>query len=194
VGGSNRFHRLSWWLTRQALASDKVDGGVFYLYDDEERFFVSVDGGESWEAAPNSPPCREANACHVFGQLKASPDRAGELWASVGDDGLYRSGDRGETPWQKVPGVDSVRAFGFGAPLPGSDRPAIYLDGRANGDPQLGLWRSGDDGATWQLIGRYPLGLYKDVNVVNGDMNVPGRVYVGFSGTGFAYGDDTALS
>jgi hypothetical protein len=193
VGGSNRFHRLSWWLTRQALASDKVDGGVFYLVDDEEKFLISTDGGLTWTPGANPPPCRESNACHVFGQLKASPDRAGELWAGVGDDGLYRTTDRGATPWQKIEGIDFVRAFGFGAPLPGHDRPAIYVDGRAQGEEELGLWRSADEGATWELIGRYPLGLYKDVNVVNGDMDLPGRVYVGFSGTGFAYGDDPAV-
>jgi hypothetical protein len=37
VDGSSRYHRLVWWWSRQALAADKVDGGVFYLVDDTER-------------------------------------------------------------------------------------------------------------------------------------------------------------
>ena len=102
VGGSSRFHRLMWWVGHQALASDKVEGGVFYLVDDTAKFLVSTDGGANWKSA-NPPPCREANACHVFGQLVPSPVKAGELWAGVGDDGLYRTRDRGATVCGKAP-------------------------------------------------------------------------------------------
>ena len=118
------------------------------------------------------------------------PGRAGEMWASVGTDGLYRTVDLGASPWQKVPGLDEVRAFGFGAPLVEAGPPAVFVYGRGEGDPERGLWRSGDDGATWTRIARYPLGLYADVNSVSGDADVPGRVYVGFAGNGFAFGDD----
>ena len=193
IDGSHRFHRLMWWFARQALASDKVEGGVFYLNDDEERFLVSIDGGATWNAAAHAPPCQEANGCHVHGQLKASPDRAGEIWASVGDDGLYRSADRGASPWTKIGGVDEVESFDFGAPMPGSDRPTIYLYGKVQGDQELGIWRSPDDGQTWTLIGRRPRGVVISITNVNGDMDEPGRVYVSFGGMGIAYGEDPSL-
>ena len=122
VDGVNNFHRLMWWLSRQALAADKVDGGVFALMADDERFYVSTDGGETWDQAAHSPPCAERNDCHVVGQLRAMPGRAREMWASVGTDGLYRTVDLGASPWEKVPGIDEVRAFGFGAPLADGDR------------------------------------------------------------------------
>ena len=192
IDGSHRFHRLVWWFARQALAADKVDGGVFYLNDDEERFLVSTDGGNSWDSAAFAPPCKEANACHVHGQLRASPDHGGEVWASVGDDGLYRSRDRGASKWERLDGVDEVESFDFGAPMAGSDRPTVFLHGRVNGDPELGIWRSVDDGASWTLIGRTPLGVFKDINNVNGDMDVAGRVYVSFGGVGVVYGEAPA--
>jgi hypothetical protein len=78
--------------------------------------------------------------------------------------------------------------------MPGSTDPTIFLYGKANGDPRFGLWRSIDDGTTWQLIARAPLDLYKSVSVVSGDPDRPGRVYVGFGGTGFVVGDDPAVA
>ncbi|MGD9703661.1 MAG: WD40/YVTN/BNR-like repeat-containing protein [Acidimicrobiia bacterium] len=192
VGGTNAFHRYLWWLGRQALAADTVEGGVFYLMSDDGQFFVSTDGGSSWTEAANSPPCTQDVDCHVVGQLRAAPGRAGDLWAGVGNGGLVRSTDRGASPWTTVSGVQRVDAFGFGAPMTDGGYPAIFLYGRANDDPQQGLFRSTDEGATWELIARFPDGLYKPVNVVSGDLDLPGRVYVGFGGTGFVYGDDAA--
>ena len=193
VDGKNNFHRLMWWLSRQALASDKVDGGVFYLQNDSADFYVSTDGGVKWKKAANSAPCGEFNACHVYGQIIAAPNTAREVWSSVGEGGLYRSRDRGVTAWEKLPGVDDVHAFGFGAPLRTGGPVTVFLYGKANGDPQLGIWRSEDDGRTWRLLGRTPLDLYAKITTINGDPDHPGRVYVGFGGTGVAYGEDPAL-
>lgn len=193
VVDSNDFHRLMWWLTRQALAADKVDGGVFALMSNDEKFYVSRDGGLTWEQAAHAPPCNEGNDCHVFGQLRARPDVAGEMWASAGADGLYRTRDLGASPWERISGIDEVRAYGFGAPLSDGGPPAVYVFGRGAGESERGLWRSGDEGATWTMIARYPFGLYADVNSVNGDADLPGRVYVGFGGNGFVYGDDPSL-
>lgn len=192
VDGSHRFHRLMWWFARQALASDKVEGGVFYLNDDEEHFWVSTDGGRTWDAAEHAPPCTESSACHVHGQLRASPARAGEVWASTGEAGLWRSRDRGATAWERIEGVDEVLSFDFGAPMAGSDRPTVFLLGRVQGDERTGIWRSTDDGATWTLIGRRPLGVFKNITNVNGDPTVPGKVYLSFGGVGAAYGEDPA--
>lgn len=189
VDGSHQFHRLVWWLGRQALASDKVDGGVFYLNDDLGNFWVSTDGGSTWDAAANKPPCFEANACLVNGQIKPSPSVAGQVWVSTGNEGLWRSDDRGATPWQNIAAVDEVRSFGFGAALPGFEDPAIYLYGTMVDDPELGFWRSPDLGETWELVARTPGGRYASVNVVNGDLDIPGRIYIGYAGIGFLAGD-----
>ena len=47
-----------------------------------------------------------------------------------------------------------------------------------------------DQGNTWEHIGIYPLGIYDYVDDIDGDKDVFGRVYIAFSGAGFAYGDE----
>jgi O-antigen ligase len=192
VDGSHRFHRLVWWLTRRAVAADRVDGGTFYLNDDDGNFWVSSDGGFEWRSARHAAPCFEDNDCHVFGQLRASPATAGEVWASVGTAGLQRTSDAGASPWEAVPGVVEARSFDFGAPLQGSTNPTIFLHGRVGSDPDLGVWRSPDRGDSWQLVARHPAGIARGITVVAADPGVPGRVYLGTPGIGFVYGDDAS--
>lgn len=187
VNGVSSFHRLIWWFTRRALAADRVDGR-FYLLSDEGRFFVSADGGRTWEEG-SAPPCTEASACHVYGQVQAVPGAAGHLWASTGSDGLHRTDDAGATAWQRVEGLAEARAFGFGAPIEPNGPQTIFVHGRADGDDTLGLYRSSDDGATWERIADFPGGLTAGVTVVAGDPAIAGRVYIGFSGAGFVRGD-----
>jgi hypothetical protein len=191
VGGTNSFHRYMWWNGRQALAADKVDGS-FYLLSDDQRFFVSVDGGFTWTEKPNAPPCVDDNDCHVFGQLRAVPGLAGHLWSSAGRGGLWTTADAGDT-WQQIDGFDDARNLSFGAPYPGEDHPAIFVYAKRNGDPLYGVWLSTNSGETWTLLDHHPGKSYDLVNVVSGDLNKPGRVYVGFAGSGFMVGDDSAL-
>jgi photosystem II stability/assembly factor-like uncharacterized protein len=194
VGGTNAFHRLMWWFSRQALTADKVQPNTFYLVDDEEHFFVSTNGGTEWTAAKFAPPCTVDSACHVYGQIHADPFEAEKIWAAVGSNGLYRTDDAGRTAWKQIDGVDEVFALGFGAPIGEATTAALFLHGRVDGDPEPGIWRSADDGATWELVVREPMDSFANINVVEGDMNVPGRVYVGFGGSGAVYGDDAALA
>ena len=191
-GGSDALHRYLWWFTRRALAADRVDGR-FYLMSDDGHFFESTDGALTWQEAANSPPCEAASGCHVFGQIQAEPGTAGRLWASTGSQGMYVSNDAGATKWEHLATVDEARAFGFGAPMPGSSRLTVFVYGRANGDAHLGLYRSTDAGATWLLISDRPNGLYQTVMTVSGDPAAAGRVYVGFQGNGFAYGVDPTV-
>ncbi len=188
VGAIDSFHRFMWWFNRRALAADRINGN-FYLMSDEGRFFTSSDGATTWQEAANAPPCFDYNACHVLGQLQAQPDRAERLWAGVGADGLFRSDDAGRTPWIKLAGVDEVKAMGFGAAVVAGGPVAVFVYGRANGDAQSGLYRSDDDGNTWVLISSFPANSYTDVAAISGDPEIPGRVYVAFSGTGFVQGD-----
>lgn len=45
-----------------------------------------------------------------------------------------------------------------------------------------------DDAASWVSIGQFPLDSLDQVNVVAGSLDQPGLVFVGFKGSGFAYG------
>ncbi len=190
LGDANRFHRLVWWFGRRPVAADRHEPGRFYLNDDEGRLWTSTDGGLDWTLSEHSPPCFEGTACHVFGQLRASPRAAGEVWASTGEGGLHRSNDAGTAEWESIEAVTEARSFDFGAPLDPEGPPTLYLWGRVDDAEQLGLWRSADDGESWELIGRHPGGLYEGITVVSGDPQRPGRVYLGTPGSGFVIGDD----
>ena len=77
---------------------------------------------------------------------------------------------------------------GFGAPLEPEGHPTVFVWGMSDG--KLGLYRSTDEGVTWEcaLQGR-PMDYACGVICVNGDMNVFGQVYLGMAGTGFVYGE-----
>jgi hypothetical protein len=53
---------------------------------------------------------------------------------------------------------------------------------------QYGVWRSTDNAATWGRISDYPTGIMDNVKTIEGDPNVFGKVYIGFGGVGFVYG------
>ncbi len=94
-----------------------------------------------------------------------------------------RSTDGGAT-WRAVPNVFEVRAFGFGRPMNGY--PTIFMAGWVN--RIYGIWRSTDDARSWTRIGEFPLGSLDEVKTIDGDKDVPNLVYLGFAGSGYAYG------
>jgi hypothetical protein len=64
--------------------------------------------------------------------------------------------------------------------------PAFYLHGSFDGE--RGLWRSADGLQSWELISNAPAGNYQGVKAIAGDLDEPGTVYVGFTGTSFMVG------
>jgi hypothetical protein len=189
---SSSTHGLAVWGAKRALDGDKVNDGTFYLvtYDGTGAFYVSTDGGANYSQAANSPTCNAADNCHVFGQVHAVPGKAGHVWSSDTNGGLYYTTNAGASAWTKVSGVQQAFAFGFGATLSGASYPTVFMYGMVNNT--TGIWRSIDQGASWDYVATNPKGIYDNVNVVTGDMNIAGRVYVGFTGNGFIYGDTTS--
>jgi photosystem II stability/assembly factor-like uncharacterized protein len=186
---------VSFTLGRKALASDKVLNDVFYIMREEDRtLYKSTDGGAAWVstgAEPGGPYTYRYNS-----ELKAVPGKAGHLWyaGGRGDTGtgtLWRSTDGGAT-WTRCAhdGLTQAWSIGFGKePAPGG-YPAIFLNGVVNGIQ--GIYRSIDEGNTWDLIGRYPFGIWSALKCIDGDKDVFGKVYFGFSsGIGFGYGTMT---
>ena len=97
-----------------------------------------------------------------------------------------RSIDAGAT-WSAVPDVLQAYSFCFGRAAPGSSYPAIYIAGWV--DNVWGIWRSDNEGLDWTRIGEWPLGGLDQIKTVEGDKNTYGVVYIGFSGSGYAYYD-----
>ncbi|WP_342359342.1 hypothetical protein [Terrarubrum flagellatum] len=184
---------------RKILAADRVLPSVFYYYHSGDGDNAALrglwrtrDGGETWAQVFN----REIAPQSKFtAKLRAVPGKAGNLFftsaVAQGDVRLRRSVDGGEN-WTIVANVDHVDDIGFGKAAPGANYPAIFISGRVNG--AYGVWRSTDDAASWKRVGRFPVGTLDQVTVVEGDKDHFGRVYVGYKGSGWRYGEPANCS
>ena len=177
---------------RKALASDKVLNDVFYIMNQEDRtLYRSSDGGATWTRTGTQPP--EKYPYRHCSELKAVHGKAGHLWYAEGKESskvgaLWRSTDGGAT-WAHCAndGLTEAYAIGFGKERVSGSYPTIFINGVVNG--AQGIFRSTDEGNTWDKIGQYPLGIWSVVKCIDGDKDVFGKVYFAFrSGIGYAYG------
>jgi hypothetical protein len=170
----------------QPLESDRVQANTFYLYDRRDgRFYRSEDGAANWKHVSRLPGQSGAHFDRHW--LRAMPGKAGEIWAALDKQGLFRSSDGGGT-WTKLEGVERAWAFGWGK---GKTAPIAYVLGKVTGDTiaqDVALYRSDDMGKTWQRLNGPEQGWGQGITVV-GDRQTEGRVYVGTNGRGIFYGD-----
>jgi len=163
--------------------ADAVSSSRFYAYDPlTGGVFVSGDAGASFIAAASL-------AAGGAARIRAVPGVEGELWVALNGGGLTRSVDAGSS-FEPVPSVQSCRAVGFGAPRTAGEFPAIYIWGAASGGPR-GLYRSDDAGETFVRINddAHEYGGPGNGELVIGDANVFGRVYMSSAGRGLIMGD-----
>jgi len=176
---------------RHVVAADRVTEGTFYIYNYLKGLYRSTDGGSNWTRLRSGQiaPFSGFNA-----SLASVPGQAGHLFFTSGPQG--KSGDphpaanpfmrstNGGATWAAVPDVLEVRVFGFGKPL--TEYPTIFIVGWVK--REYGIWRSDDNARSWIKIGDFPLGSLDQVTTIDGDKNIYGKVYVGFNGSGYAYG------
>lgn len=166
--------------------SDRMNGAVFYVGQASQgRVWRSIDSGKTFVALPQGFPRTWR------GTLTPSFAREGGLWMSLGTNGLHQSEDGGQT-WRHLSSVEESIRIALGRPLPGSNIPALYLNGRING--QLGLWRSLDAGFQWFSIhdgAVTPYSLPRVTSHLTADRQVFGRVFAGTGGRGIFYGITT---
>ena len=172
---------------KKALTADRVLPNTFYIYNWQNgSIYVSNDGGANWT---------ERTALSDFwgwhAKIQSVPGYAGHLWYSHGDEDainlispLKRTTDGGLT-WQSISNTSQVLNMTIGAPFPDATYPTIYLEGKVNS--VYGYWMSKDEGATWINLEDYPLGLFDNAKVLEGDPYIAGRLYVGYGGNGFIY-------
>ncbi len=179
---------LDWkHFVRNALVADRVTPHTFYIYDYRNgNIYVSSNKGTDWVTHKNVLP---AYSFHTT--LVAVPGKAGHLLFADGPDSLHsniapamHSTDGGKT-WKTLPGTSQVINITVGKAAEQSNYPTIFIQGKVNGD--FGYYMSIDQGNTWNSIGKYPTGIYDWAKVLQGDMNVFGRLFVGFPGNSFVY-------
>ena len=183
---------FAYYLDSHPVAADRVTAGTFYIYNYVHGLYQSTNGGATWTLV-------RATLFTGGGDnqaLRATPGIAGDIWyiaGSVGGGGHPASGaylqhsTNGGTSFSAIANTGEPLAFGFGAPKPGgSGYPSIYMYGWISS--VLGIWRSDDTGSTWTNLGLNPNGNLDNIKTISGDMNTWGRVYLGFEGTGYAWG------
>ncbi|GAB4524385.1 MAG: hypothetical protein Tsb0014_02800 [Pleurocapsa sp.] len=182
LGGGAHTHL---WNNQQALAADTVADGTFYIYHHNGGQLVRTqDGGKSWKVAnqDNLLP----HGIWTGANVKTAPGKAGDVWVSLDEQGLYRSTNGGES-FTKISGVEDADAIGFGKAAPNTNNPTLFISGEIQG--QMGVFGSTDMGSSWSKVEDLPDEFLGDVNSITGDMNTFGRVYLGVTSNGFVYGD-----
>jgi len=178
---------------KKALVADRVQPNTFYLYNWENgSIYITADGGATWK--------EELGLADFYGwnaKVSSSPMHGGHLLYSHGAEQavelmqpLKRSVDGGRT-WTELSNTSEVLNHAVGASYPTANYPTIYIQGRVDG--VLGYWLSKDEGATWTNLGDYPMGIYDIAKVMEADPELPSRLYIGYPGNGFVYGQDPDL-
>jgi xyloglucan-specific exo-beta-1,4-glucanase len=164
-------------------SADSVNPNKFYAYDvTAGLIYVSNDGGQTFASST-------AVGTGGARRIRTLPGSEGDVWIALNGAGLVRSVDSGSS-FQRIAGVDSCRAIGFGAPAPNQSLPAAYIWGAAGGGPR-GVYRSDDAGASWQRINddAHQFGGPGNGEFIIGDANVYGRVFLSTAGRGIARGE-----
>ena len=142
--------------TRNASTNGPAGGGALTGFAPGQRgLWKSTDGGETWRnlEAPG------ANIVYNASQLLIHPNDSNTLFTSVFGRGIYRSKQAGEPgTWELLAGglpqgTDSQRVeMAAGAPIAPATQPTLYAV-VVNGSSTLqGIYRSTDNGETWQTL------------------------------------------
>ena len=178
----------------RGISADRNHDCVFYYLDwDNGDFSISTDKGERWCRISSDLP--GASSDFERSRLGSIPGHPGHLWININNK-LFRSTDYGVS-WSQlntIPNNHSVRAFSFGKGLDGTDYEALYIFTESDQlDDQI--YRSDDRGMSWiQITNHFEGELWGSIKFLEGDRNVPGRVYATASGQGVLYGDSDLLA
>jgi hypothetical protein len=184
---------------RQIVCADRKLPRTFYAYSSMGGFYKYVAGATPADGLWSKQSPTLIAHDEGLAKIRSVPGYGGHVFACSGavtkNNQPYcvftRTTDGCKT-FSSVANVQCVYAFGFGKSAPGSDYPAVYFAGLYRN--QWGIYRSTSSLAAWAVntvewtkIGDYPLGSYDLITCVEGDANSYGTVYVGFSGSGWAY-------
>jgi hypothetical protein len=146
-----------------SIQLDPRDPNRMYIAISAAGTFRTDDGGESWTPAnkgvaadffPEPDNFPEVGQC--VHKLLLHPEQPERLWQQ-NHCGVYRSDDRGET-WERLEGNGLPSGFGFPLALDPRDPDVAYVipeegaENRVTPDGRLGVYRTEDGGASWELV------------------------------------------
>ncbi|MCM1984696.1 hypothetical protein [Lyngbya confervoides] len=166
------------WTWTQPLAADGDRGDRFYYFA-AGTLYRSEDGGASFAPIQQNLPETDPAALHT---LAGQPD---QLWLSLGDAGLYRSNDGGQT-LDQVQSVAEAALFTIGPGPEGSSFPLWYLYGTlATGE--TGIFYSNDQGQTWTNISEPKTPIGARPRTMEASPQQIGLIFIGTNGRGIYY-------
>ena len=127
----------------------------------------------------------------VVGRMCVVDGRQGDVWVARGSSGItHLTGCDTGSPTAKNITMSSCTCIGTGRGKTDDDYPSLYIWGRKTTSQPLGLYRSDDQGTTWTRINddQHQFGGPGNAQIVCGDMNVYGRVYMSTVGRGVICG------
>jgi hypothetical protein len=184
-------------ISRHVVAADTVNDNTFYIYSSPEKVvYKSADGGEQWQQVGSIANGLDHAHLNLAATMKAVPGHAGHLCMSGGYRGdfippLACSTDGG-AHWTPLTDAAEVTSFGYGKPAGAGGYPTIFIQGVVKGRP--GVWCSASRGLRWGRLARFPLGIPSAAFAMDGNKDVFGKVYMGFGGNGFTYGEPTTTA
>jgi photosystem II stability/assembly factor-like uncharacterized protein len=140
---------------------DPSDPKRMYVGISAAGVFRTDDGGETWapmnkDVAADFHPEKYPEVGQCVHKLLLHPARPERLWQQ-NHCGVYRSDDRGEN-WERLDGNGLPSSFGFGLALDPEDPDTAFVvpeeadENRVTAGGRLGVYRTQDAGATWQLV------------------------------------------
>jgi xyloglucan-specific exo-beta-1,4-glucanase len=161
------------------LAADGTKPGVFYYYS-EGIFYRSEDKGKSFQDIASDLPLSQTAYLQTF------PGRKGEIWIALGDEGLYRSMDGGDS-FEKIESVEKSILFSMGLPLKGKKTNTLYMYGTPIGSGGEGVYYSSDDGKTWKKISTSRVTVGADPRIMKASNQEPGLIFIATLGRSIYY-------
>jgi xyloglucan-specific exo-beta-1,4-glucanase len=164
------------------IYADKVNPKVFYICTGSMIYVYTWTGTGFTHQTYNTP----ATLSKI---LAINPLVEGEFLA-FSSSGLYYYTSKGQQ-YTKIANINSCNGVSWGKPAPGKTNPTVFVFGKYGLESVSRVYRSDDGMKTWVRVSddNSLFGGVLTKNIICGDMNTYGRVYVSNSGIGLVYGD-----
>lgn len=195
IAGSNENLPSSWGNTidprakSHILVSDKRVNGRFYYFNNGD-FYISQDAGATWtKTVTGGLPTWKLNIT-----IAPNPWVDNEIYLSAGKNTeyedasaarLYKSSDGGKS-FTVVQSVKTCEFVAIGKGLNGNN-PYLFIFGRVGTATKDTLYRSMDNGATWQAISDPNRMQFPRINQLVADPRIPNLLYASSSSRGHFY-------
>lgn len=177
--------------------SDRVDSRLFYGFGEQSDFYISKDGGCTYQEYDLPVEFPKVNFglidCANKTEVRGETGKKGVFYLAVGEGGLWKLIFDEETDSVSMKrlskDVDVVYRVGLGLGSPDGDyykdNKAIYCNAVMDGE--YGFYRTFDDGETYERINT-DRQMFGDINSIDGDCRVFGRFYLATGSNGVKYG------